>query len=106
MSEILEVMILICFGFSWPISVIKSYKARSAKGKSIFFLLAIIIGYICGISSKFLNGNINYVLIFYFFNLVVVSVDLAIYFRNRHLDKINAEEISGSAALNRAKNSI
>ncbi len=88
MSEFLEVMMLICFGFSWPISVIKSYKARTTKGKSVFFILAIIVGYLCGITSKFLSGNINYVLIFYFFNLIIVSVDLLIYFRNKHLDKL------------------
>ena len=34
MPELLEIIMLICFGASWPISVAKSYKARTAKGKS------------------------------------------------------------------------
>ena len=94
MAEIAEVIMIVCFGASWPFNVIKSYKARTAKGKSPVFLCLIIIGYIAGIASKFLNeaymASINekwYVLFFYFLNLLMVSADLIIYFRNRMLDK-------------------
>ena len=94
MSEILEVIMLICFGFSWPINAIKAYKARTAKGKSLWFLLLIITGYIMGIISKFLNeaymASIDtkwYVLFFYFLNMIMVCTDLCIYFRNCKLDK-------------------
>ena len=38
MSEILEIIMIVTFGLSWPANVIKSYKARTAKGKSILFL--------------------------------------------------------------------
>lgn len=98
MSQILETMMIICFGLSWPISVYKSYKARTTHGKSLVFLLAIWIGYICGIGGKLLAGNINYVLIIYFFNLLVVSCDLALYCRNHALDsqrekKAKAQEV-------------
>ena len=94
MAEIAEVIMILCFGASWPFNVIKSYKARTAKGKSPVFLCLIILGYIAGIASKFLNETymaaINekwYVLFFYFLNLLMVSTDLALYFRNRMLDK-------------------
>ena len=94
MAEIAEVIMILCFGASWPFNVIKSYKARTAKGKSPVFLCLIILGYIAGIASKFLNeaymASINekwYVLFFYFLNLLMVSTDLALYFRNRMLDK-------------------
>ncbi len=94
MAEIAEVIMIVCFGASWPFNVIKSYKARTAKGKSPVFLCLIIIGYIAGIASKFLNeaymaaiGEKWYVLFFYFLNLLMVSADLIIYFRNRMLDK-------------------
>lgn len=94
MAEIAEVIMILCFGASWPFNVIKSYKARTAKGKSPVFLCLIIIGYIAGITSKFLNeaymSAVNekwYVLFFYFLNLFMVSVDLMLYFRNRMLDK-------------------
>lgn len=96
MAEIAEVIMILCFGASWPFNVIKSYKARTAKGKSPVFLCLIIIGYIAGITSKFLNeaymSAVNekwYVLFFYFLNLFMVSVDLMLYFRNRMLDKRN-----------------
>jgi len=94
MAEIAEVIMILCFGASWPFNVIKSYRARTAKGKSPVFLCLIIIGYIAGIVSKFLNeaymaaiGEKWYVLFFYFLNLLMVSADLIIYFRNRMLDK-------------------
>ena len=94
MSEILEIIMIVSFGASWPMNVIKSYKARSAKGKSLAFLLLIFFGYIAGIASKFLNeaymasiGEKWYVLFFYFLNLTMVGIDLILYFRNRSLDK-------------------
>lgn len=95
MSQLLETMMIICFGLSWPISVVKSYKARTAQGKSLVFLLAIWFGYIFGITAKVIAGQINYVLIIYLFNLLVVSTDLALYFRNRALDgkRIRSKEV-------------
>ena len=96
MAEILEVIMIVCFGISWPFNVVRSYKARTAKGKSPVFLCLIILGYIAGITSKFMNEAYMsaieekwYVLFFYFLNLVMVSADLALYFRNRGLDRRN-----------------
>ncbi|MGN0642325.1 MAG: hypothetical protein ACI4JJ_04195 [Huintestinicola sp.] len=90
---------LICFGISWPISVYKSYKTRSAAGKSLVFTLVIITGYVAGIIGKFVNHNINYVLAVYFFNLIMVAIDLGLYFRNKSLDrKKEALESSVKAA--------
>ena len=98
MSEILEIAMILAFGASWPINVIKSYKARSAKGKSISFLILIFVGYIAGIASKFTNDAYMasfaqkwYVLVFYFINIMMVSADIVLYVRNRSLDKL-AEE--------------
>ncbi len=90
MSSILETVMLICFGLSWPINLMKAYKARTAKGTSLPFILLIITGYIAGISAKLVSGQINYVLIAYIFNLGVVSLNLLVYFRNTALDKKQA----------------
>lgn len=94
MSEFLEIIMIVSFGASWPMNVIKSYKARTAKGKSLAFLLLIFFGYIAGIASKFTNEAYMdsfsekwYVLFFYFLNLIMVSADLVLYFRNKQLDK-------------------
>ena len=84
MKEIFELVMLICFGLSWPISVWKSIRSRSTQGKSVVFIIAIIIGYISGIIGKIVSNQINYVLIVYCCNLVIVSIDLGVYFVNRH----------------------
>ena len=86
-APILETIMLVCFGFSWPINLIKAYKARTAKSTSLPFILLIITGYIAGISAKIVLGNINYVLVAYLLNLAIVSLNLVVYFRNVALDK-------------------
>ncbi|MBR1967922.1 MAG: hypothetical protein IKA11_00830 [Clostridia bacterium] len=87
MTQILECIMLICFGFSWPISVYKSITSKSTKGKSVFFILAILLGYSAGIAGKIISGNINYVLALYLLNFLIVSVDLIVYFINRKNEK-------------------
>lgn len=83
MVTLFESIMLICFGISWPISVYKSATSRSTKGKSVIFTIAIIVGYLAGITSKIIGGNFNYVFILYLINLAFVSVDLVLYFINR-----------------------
>lgn len=85
--QIFEFIMLACFGLSWPISVYKSIKSKSTQGKSIVFIIAIIIGYISGIIGKIVNHQLTYVLIIYCFNLMVVSVDLVLFFINRKNEK-------------------
>lgn len=94
MAEILETVMIVSFGLSWPMNVVKSYRARTTKGKSIMFLLFILFGYVAGITSKFINpdymanfGSKWYVLVFYILNFLMVSADLVLYFRNRAIDK-------------------
>lgn len=89
MGSIFESIMLICFGLSWPLNVIKAYKARTAKGTSLPFILLIITGYIAGITAKVITGQINYVLIVYLLNLAIVSMNVVVYFRNVSLDRKN-----------------
>ena len=93
MGSILETVMLVCFGFSWPLNVIKAYKAKTAKGTSLPFILLIITGYIAGISAKLISGQINYVLIAYMLNLAIVSLNIVVYFRNVSLDKKRLQEM-------------
>lgn len=85
-AEILEVAMLLSFGAAWPASIAKSLRSRTAKGKSVAFLLIIALGYVAGIAAKFAGGRVNYVVAFYFVNLAAVLLDTAIWFRNRRLD--------------------
>ena len=94
MAELLEIVMVLSFGASWPFNVVKSYKARTARGKSLLFLCLIFFGYIAGIASKFMNEDYMaqfsekwYVLFFYFLNMFMVGIDLVLYFRNRRLDQ-------------------
>ena len=98
MAEFLEVVMIVSFGASWPLNVIKSYKSRTTKGKSLAFLCLIFFGYIAGITSKLINEAYMaafaqkwYVLFFYVLNLLMVGADLVLYFRNLKLDKANAQ---------------
>ena len=93
-AEILEIIMIVSFGVSWPINVIKSYRARTTKGKSLWFLLLILFGYVAGIAAKLSNAEYMasfsdkwYVLIFYILNFIMVSIDLGMYIRNYKLDK-------------------
>ncbi|MBQ8440884.1 MAG: hypothetical protein IJX19_09505 [Clostridia bacterium] len=88
MAEILEAIMVICFGVSWPMNIVKSLRAKTAKGRSVLFLIFIIVGYIAGIAGKIISGNITYVFAFYILNLCMVSVDFALYFVNRHRDAV------------------
>ena len=89
-AEILEILMVVCFGCSWPMNVRKSYLARTTKGKSLGFLIMICIGYVCGIASKIIGGSFKwYVMFFYVLNLCMVLLDVAMYARNHRLDQMN-----------------
>ncbi len=90
MGSIFETVMLLCFGFSWPMNLIKAYNAKTAKGTSLPFILLIIIGYVAGIAAKIVTGQTNYVLAAYVLNLAIVLLNLVIYFRNSTLDKKKA----------------
>jgi hypothetical protein len=92
-SELFEAMMVICFGISWPLSILKSWKSRTTKGKSLLFLFFIFFGYACGILSKLVGQNITYVFIFYVLNFVMVGTDIFLYFRNKRL------EMAGTSSL-------
>ena len=94
MAELCEIIMLICFGASWPINAIKAYKARSTKGTSLLFLMLIFTGYVAGIMSKLINKNYMasistkwYVLAVYVINLLSLMVNLVIYFRNQRISE-------------------
>lgn len=86
--ELMDICMVVAFGLSWPLNVIKSYKARTTKGKSLPFLLFIFCGYICGIIGKLMAPTFKwYVLFFYVLNFIMVGTDLLLYIRNYRLDK-------------------
>jgi len=93
MPQFFEALMVICFGVSWPFSLVRSYRAKTTKGKSLVFLIFVLLGYIFGIASKMLNGNITYVFIFYCINFIMVAADLVIWFRNRKFEQTNDSKL-------------
>ena len=81
-GELFEAFMVISFGVSWPVSIVKSYKSKTVGGKSILFLFFVFVGYLFGITSKLVSGKITYVLAFYVLNAIMVFIDILLYFRN------------------------
>lgn len=86
MTTFFESIMLICFGLSWPISVYKSLTSHSTAGKSPLFMVAILIGYLSGMTGKVIGGQFTYVLALYLLNFCVVSFDLILWIRNRRAE--------------------
>ena len=89
--EVLEAGMLFCFGFAWPFNIYKSYKARTNTGKSLLFLLVIWMGYLLGIFHKALSPNPDFVFWLYIINIIMVSADIALYYRNQAISKQHKE---------------
>ena len=91
-AKVLEAVMLILFGISWPFNLIKSIRTKSTKGKSLLFLILIDLGYIAGITSKFFSTTFVWatdwwVFAIYVINFLFVSADLALYFINRKRER-------------------
>jgi len=95
MVNLLEALMIICFGLSWPVSIYKSYTSRTAKGKSLFFEVFIWIGYVFGIIRKIIEISSGekfsflfyLAFAFYILNIAEITIDIILYFRNTKLDK-------------------
>jgi hypothetical protein len=88
MANILESAMMVTFGLAWPANILNSLRVKSSRGRTPVFLIIIILGYVLGLTAKlFSPQGLNYVALFYLVNLVMVSVDLSLYFRYRALDR-------------------
>jgi len=89
--SVFEALMLICFGLSWPFSIVRSYRARSVKGKSILFLVLLQLAYTAGILHKAIY-RFDIVIALYIYNFIMVAIDIALYIRNSKLDRLREEE--------------
>lgn len=109
LATVFEIVMVLCFGASWPFNIIRAYKARTAKGTSIYFTLLIGIGYIGGILSKIFMAAAKgaeywdwlkiVAFVFYFINLAMIISAIVIYQRNKKFDK-EREEIEQANVAN------
>lgn len=95
--SIMEMMMVLLFGISWPLNITKAWKSRTAQGTSILFYFFIWLGYVFALAGKFALIHNNapkpwyetvhwYVMFFYVLNIVMVTAGILIYFRNKMLD--------------------
>jgi hypothetical protein len=86
MMSIFEIVMLVCFGAAWPFSIYKSYRSRQTAGKSGLFLVVVLVGYGAGVLHK-LFYSYDPVIYLYLLNALMVSTDLALFLRNKRLNK-------------------
>lgn len=94
--SIMETMMVVLFGISWPINIAKAWRAKTAKGTSVLFYFFIWLGYVFALIGKFAMISRStapwyetvkwYVMFFYFLNIIMVSIGIIIYFRNSIID--------------------
>ena len=94
-AKILEATMLVLFGISWPFNLLKSIRTKTTKGKSLLFLCLIDLGYLAGITSKFVSTTFVWatdwwVFMIYVINFSFVSADLIMYFVNKSREKNTA----------------
>ena len=94
--NIFESIMLVCFGFAWPLSIYKSWVSKKTAGKSLLFLIVLQIGYVAGILFKMTeywsnlktnpDETVSINLYLYILNLVMITIDELLYLRNRKLE--------------------
>ena len=87
--SVFEIVMLLCFGAAWPVSLWKSWTSRTNSGKSVVFLFVIVVGYAAGIVHKLFNSR-DLVIFLYALNMAMVSADIALWFRNARLTRRTA----------------
>ncbi|MCG8569036.1 MAG: hypothetical protein MJB14_02745 [Spirochaetes bacterium] len=88
-GAIFEIIMLVCFGVSWPISIYKTWKSKTVKGATPVFYILIFIGYLSGAVYKYFF-NMDKVIFLYIFNSITVGIQIILYFYTYHKE-INTE---------------
>ncbi len=100
--QLCEVGMLVAFGCSWPFNILKSWRSRTAKGKSLVFEFIVVFGYLVGLTGKLiawrLTGVWAYSIWFYFADIAMVTADIVLCFRNIALDRAAARQEVGLSA--------
>lgn len=89
--SISEIVMLVCFGVGWPISIAKSLRTKVVAGKSPIFMIVIAAGYVAGIVHKYLH-DWDWVTALYAVNLAMVLIDLILYFHYLPCDRVRVVE--------------
>jgi len=89
--QLCEIGMLLAFGCSWPFNITKSWRSRTARGKSVVFEFIVVFGYCVGLLGKYITwqrtGVLAYSTWFYIADILMVAIDIILYFRNTALDR-------------------
>ena len=108
-ASIMEMLMVICFGVSWPLNIIKAWRARTARGTSLLFYGCIWLGYVFALVGKCILIACYapqpwyvtvkwYVMLLYIVNTLMVTVGILVCLRNRALDKLADRKAEKAAA--------
>ena len=89
--SIFEVIMLVCFGFSWPVAILKTIRVKNPAGKSYLFMGLVIIGYIAGCIHKILY-HWDFVFWLYLLNTLLVAMDFALCLYYKQKNKRSTEQ--------------
>ena len=84
-AQFCEFFMLFAFGFSWPFSIIRTYKAghggKGVAGKSPMFMIIVLLGYVGGMAARLLvkNPGNDWLVFVYLLDMALVSTDLSLY---------------------------
>ena len=89
--QLCEIGMLVAFGCSWPFNILKSWRSRTAKGKSVVLGWSVPLGELVGgrgmIITNRTTGVWAYSIWFYLADILMVSIDMVLYYRNTRLDR-------------------
>ena len=87
LASVFETVMIITFGLSWPMNLVKAVRSRSTGGKSILYDYFVLAGYLCGVTAKILSGTYNLAFYAYFPNIIMVITDIFLFYRNRSYER-------------------
>lgn len=100
--HIFEIVMLVCFGCSWPFAIAKTIRTKIVAGKSIIFIVLVFLGYLSGIIFKIVGG-LDPVIFLYITNGSLVFTEIVLYFRyNRSSGWFALRNIRGKRSISPA----
>ena len=95
-APFLEAGMLICFGVSWPVDIFKTIRVKRTEGKSLAFMVLVFVGYLSGLSAKFVrtgenNQMLEAVAWLYLLNSIFVAIDIVLFVRFRRTERFAVE---------------
>ena len=78
--SVFEAGMMVCFGISWPVAALKTYRCKCVVGKSIHLVILMLFGYICGITHKVLD-DMDWVFWLYILNTIFLLIDMFLYWK-------------------------